>query len=382
MRRPNPLILFALGSLLICGPARAQTSTANPAVPATVTPSKTSPPPPADNAPGMPGRGPRRMMEDSTAINKLTNIRAQDVCILPDPVSKTYYMIASGFGGVRAWTSKDLVNWQGPKAIFRTPPDIWGDLRTAGIWAPEMHYYKGKYYLFLTFNSQNTFSEQWRNWRPRVTRGSQVLVGESPNGPFKAFQNHSTTPVDMMTLDGTLWVEDGVPYMVFAHEWVQIVNGSIESIPLQDDLSEAVGEPKLLFRAASAKWSEPAGEGGWVTDGPYLYKGKTGKLYMLWSSRDHTQSYLQGVAISDSGRLAGPWRQEDAPIFKDNGGHGMIFKTFEGKLMMVLHAPDQQSPHPHLFEMEDTGETLRIVREFAGYEPPAEGKSTSTGENK
>jgi len=202
-----------------------------------------------------------------------------------------------------------------------------------------------------------------------VTRGSQVLVSDSPNGPFKAFQNHSTTPVDMMTLDGTLWIEDGVPYMVFAHEWVQIVNGSIESIPLKDDLSEAVGEPKLLFRAASAKWSEPAGEGGWVTDGPYLWKGKTGKLYLIWSSRHHVHGYVLGVAISDSGRLAGPWRQEDEPIFKDNGGHGMIFKTFEGKLMLVLHAPDQQNPHPHLFEMEDTGETLRIVREFTGGEP-------------
>jgi Glycosyl hydrolases family 43 len=95
---------------------------------------------------GARGGGFRRMAEDSTNIAKLATLRAQDVCILPDPVSKTYYMIAAG---VRAWTSKDLVNWQGPKTIFRTPSDIWGDIRTAGIWAPEMHYYKGKYYLFL-----------------------------------------------------------------------------------------------------------------------------------------------------------------------------------------------------------------------------------------
>jgi len=305
-------------------------------------------------------------MEDSTAISLLADIRAQDVCILPDPASKKYYMIASGPGGVRAWTSPDLVHWQGPKTIFRTPPDIWGDIRTAGIWAPEMHLYQGKYYLFLTFNSQNKLPEQWRQWRPRVTRGSQVLVGDSPDGPFTAFQNHSTTPPDMMTLDGTLWVEDGVPYMVFCHEWVQITDGTIEAMPLKDDLSEAAGEPKKLFRASSAKWSEPVEEGGSVTDGPYLHRGKTGKLYLIWSSRDHTQRYLLGVAISDSGKLAGPWRQEAAPIFQDNGGHGMIFRTFEGKLMMVLHAPDGRGPKPLLFEIEDTGETLRIVRPFTG----------------
>ncbi len=304
-------------------------------------------------------------MEDSDAISKLDTIRAQDVCILPDAATKTYYMIASGFNGVREWTSPDLVNWQGPKAIFRTPPDIWGDIRTAGIWAPEMHRYKGKYYLFLTFNTQHLLGEQWRQWRPRVTRGSQVLVGDSPRGPFQPFQNHATTPVDMMTLDGTLWVEDGVPYMVFAHEWVQITNGTIEAMPLKDDLSEAAGEPKRLFAAASAKWSEPAGEGGWVTDGPYLHMGKRGKLYMIWSSRNHAHGYVLGVAISDSGKLAGPWRQEPEPIFQDNGGHGMIFNSFDGKLLMVLHAPDGRGPHPLLFEIEDTGETLRIVKPFA-----------------
>jgi beta-xylosidase len=350
MHRLNRFRL-ALGFIFVAGIVLAQPST-------TRAPNG----PAAGEAQGRGGRG--QAMQDSTAISKLADIRAQDVCILPDPVSKTYYMIAAGMGGVRAWTSKDLVNWQGPKAIYRTPPDVWGDIRTAGIWAPEMHYYQGKYYLFLTFNTQHRFVEQWREWRPRVTRGSTILVGDSPDGPFHPFQNHSTPPVDMMTLDGTLWVEDGVPYMVFAHAWVQITNGTIEMIRLKDDLSAAVGEPKRLFGAASAKWSEPAGEGGWVTDGPYLYQGKTGKLYMIWSSRAHAHGYELGVAISDSGKLAGPWRQEEEPIYKDNGGHGMLFHTFDGKFMMVLHAPDGRGPRPLLFEMEDTGESLRIVRPF------------------
>jgi hypothetical protein len=50
-----------------------------------------------------------------------------------------------------------------------------------------------------------------------VTRGSQVLASDSPTGPFNSFTNHSTLPVEMMTLDGTFWVEDSVPYMVFCH---------------------------------------------------------------------------------------------------------------------------------------------------------------------
>ena len=44
----------------------------------------------------------------------------------------------------------------------------------------------------------------------------------------------------------------------------------------------------------------------------------------------------------------------------------MLFTTFEGKLMTVLHAPDGRGPHPRIFEMEDTGDTLRIIKEFTG----------------
>lgn len=303
------------------------------------------------------------------AMVKLGNIRMRDVCILADQATKTYYMIGPGGRGVRAYTSKDLATWQGPQAIFRAPDDIWGTIPIVSIWAPELHAYKGKYYLFLTFDTRNKFLEQWRNWLPRVTRGSTVLVSDSPLGTFRPFLNHSTPPADMMTLDGTLWVEDGIPYMVFCHEWVQITNGSVEYIRLKDDLSEAVGEPVTLFHGSEAPWSQQDKRYGCnVTDGPYLYKSKSGKLFMIWSSGG-VNGYTTGIAISASGKLAGPWTQQAEPLYKDQGGHGMLFTTFDGKLMMVLHSPNGPGAQPRIFEMEDTGETLRRVREFTGAMP-------------
>ena len=170
---------------------------------------------------------------------------------------------------------------------------------------------------------------------------------------------------DKMTLDGILWVEGGVPYMVFCHEWVQICNGTIEYIQLKDDLSETVGEPKKMFHATSAPWPKSGGLGNTVTDGPYLYTGKTGKLYMVWSSFTET-GYTEGIAISDFGKLAGPWRHQAEPLIATNAGHGMLFTTFDGRLMNVLHSPNDRRAQPKIFEMEDTGETLRIVREFTG----------------
>jgi arabinan endo-1,5-alpha-L-arabinosidase len=296
----------------------------------------------------------------------LPDVRMRDVGILPHAATRTYYAVSSAGRRVQAYVSRDLVHWAGPHIIFDTPPNLWGEIAIRGIWAPEMHEYRGKYYLFLTFDTRNLFPEQWRNWRPRVTRGSQVLVSDSPLGPFVAFENHSTLPVDMMTLDATLWEEDGVPYMVYAHEWVQIKDGTIEMIQLSEDLSGTVGEPIHLFHGSEGPWARRQSEGCWVTDAPYLYRTSTGKLLMIWSSFGDG-GYTVGIAESESGKLIGPWIQQPDPLFADGGGHGMLFRRFDGQLMLVLHQPnDGGRERARLFEIEDTGDSLRLSADFPG----------------
>jgi len=289
----------------------------------------------------------------------------RDACVVADKDRGLYTIIASTYGpGVRAYTSKDLIHWDGPEIIFQAPSGFWGDIELVSVWAPEMHRYKGKAYLFLTFDTRNQLPEQWRDWLPRVTRGSQVLVGDDIQGPFKPFAKRATLPADMMTLDGTLWEEDGIPYMVYCHEWVQIKDGTVEAIQLKDDLSETVGEPFRLFHGSDAKWSRKSPDYGChVTDGSWLYVSKSGKLFMLWSSFSEG-GYTTGVAVSDTGRLKGPWRQIDEPVFSKDGGHGMLFKRFDGQLMMALHSPNNRDARIRLFELEDTGETLRVLRPF------------------
>jgi arabinan endo-1,5-alpha-L-arabinosidase len=301
---------------------------------------------------------------------RLADVLMRDAAVLPVEATGSYYIVASARGaGVRAYTSTDLVDWDGPHLIYQTPQEMWGsDIAIRGIWAPEMHLYNGRYYLFLTFDSSKEFAEQWTEWfqwRPRVWRASQVLVSDSPLGPFEPFSNEPTLPIEMMTLDGTLWVEDGVPYMVYCHEWVQIVDGAISMIQLSDDLSRVVGEPTVLFRGSEAPWARRSPTyGSWVTDGPWLHRSVSGKLFMLWSSFSET-GYTTGVAVSETGRLAGPWVQQAEPVYRDDGGHPMLFRTFDGTLMMALHSPNEgPNQRVHFFEMEDTGETLRVVRRF------------------
>lgn len=312
---------------------------------------------------------------------RFTDIRMRDTCIVADRATERYYAITSvnpdastgdphtyGIPTVRAYASQDLIHWTGPQVIFETPPGFWGDIHIKGIWAPELHQYQGRWYLFATFDTDSLFPEQWPqwlHWLPRVKRGTQILVSDSPFGPFTPFQPHSTLPVDLMTLDGTLWVEDGVPYMVFCHEWVQIKNGTICYVQLAPDLSAIVGDPVRLFDGSDGPWVRRSERHGChVTDGPSLHLSKLGKLFMIWSSFS-VGDYTVGIAISDSGKLAGPWRQQAEPLFAEDGGHGFLFTRFDGQLMMALHQPNKAGQErTRLFELEDTGETLRIVAPF------------------
>ncbi len=310
--------------------------------------------------------------QDDVSKVELSDVRMRDANVLADDSTDTYYITSSARGaGVRVYTSKDLETWEGPYIVYRTPDEMWGeDVDINSIWAPEMHKYNGKYYLFLTFSSGKELPEQWDewfNWLPRVRRASQVLVSDSPLGPFKPFANEPTLPKEMMTLDGTLWEEDGTPYMVYCHEWVQIVDGAVSMVQLTEDLSKTAGDHEVLFHGSAAPWatrSEDWGSGSWVTDAPWLYRSKSGKLFMLWSGYNNGV-YTSGLAVSESGELAGPWTQREEPVYTDDGGHPSLFTTFDGRLIMALHSPNSDEERVHFFEMEDTGETLRIVRELS-----------------
>lgn len=98
----------------------------------------------------------------------LDEINVRDPFILPVYKEKTYYLYRSAThldsegvprGGVEAFTSTDLKYWNGPFKVMTVDKDNWS---TGDIWAPEVHYYKGKYYLFATL----TDTERWKASTP------------------------------------------------------------------------------------------------------------------------------------------------------------------------------------------------------------------------
>lgn len=298
----------------------------------------------------------------------LDSIRLSDPSVLADKNTQMYYM--TGTGGL-LWKSKDLEYWEGPYHVAKTNPDSWMGEKPM-IWAAELHQYKNKYYYFATFTNRDVKIDTVAG-NIIERRASHVLVSDKPEGPYMPMADRTYLPANKPTLDGTLWVDmNGKPYMVYCYEWLQNGNGTMEKIELKSDLSGSLGEGELLFKASDSPWSREKDSQGndkpnKVTDGPYLFRTGTGRLGMIWTSWIYNV-YTQGVAYSKSGTLDGPWDQEKNPITPPNFGHGMLFETFEGKTLMAVHSHkkvnDRTIRIPHLFEVDLTGDKLKVIKPF------------------
>lgn len=293
------------------------------------------------------------------------SIRLSDPFVLADEATQTYYM--TGTGGMM-WKSRDLKLWDGPYSVARPDANSWMGARPM-IWAAELHKYKGKYYYFGTFTNQSVKIDTLKG-NVIERRACHVLVSDSPDGPYTPMADPTYLPANQPTLDANFWVDsDGKPYMIFCHEWLQNWNGTVEKIELKPDLSGTVdGTRKLLFRAFDSPWSRERDDDGSiipnkVTDGPFVFRTKTGKLGMLWTSWVF-KDYTQGVAYSTSGTLDGPWVQEPEPITPPNYGHGMLFRTFDGRLLLCCHSHDSSTGAyvriPVFFEVDDSGDKIKV----------------------
>jgi beta-xylosidase len=317
---------------------------------------------------------------DATTLT-LPNMPLHDPWMLANEADKMYYLYTSNVPamsgvqgpGTMVYRSKDLKHWEKPVAVFSTAEMHWAQ---KGAWAPEVHRWKGKYYLFTTVHDDTKPLPPGRNAvRPAYRRGTISAVSDTPMGPFHALNPEGPLPPDdFMTLDGTLYVDPvGKPWLVYAHEWLQKTDGTMEAVPLSEDLSKRAGDPVFLFKASDAPWLDTGvtpstASAQYVTDGPELYRTRDGHLLMLWSSYSLDNKYIQTVARSKSGKLDGPWEQL-APLVYEDSGHGMLFHRFDGALMLVLHRPFRGA-RGKLYDIQDAGDHLEVMRERTDLDAP------------
>ncbi len=288
---------------------------------------------------------------------KLQEINIRDPYILP--YEGVYYLYGTRVGnpfpgaawgdqkGFDVYKSTDLENWTNCTSVFEITPDFWGK---KDAWAPEVHFYRGKFYMFASFMG--------------TTRGTGILVCDTPDGKFVPLRNQPVTPADWECLDGTLHIDpEGKPHLVFCHEWLQIKDGTVCEMELTEDLCTAISAPRTLWCGSDYPDARPVGKNkdSFVTDGPFLHRNSLGQLVCIWSTIGG-DGYAELISRSNNGELSGNWQICEEPLFRQNGGHGMIFRDFNGQLRFIMHRPNApaKSEHPVILNLNDTDGILSL----------------------
>lgn len=218
-----------------------------------------------------------------------------------------------------------------PKVIWRKHES--GPM-SASIWAPELHFIDGKWYLYF---SAGEAGKNWDAIRPYVLEGegSNPLEARwTERGRLKLGQNS-------FSLDGTTFVHRGVRYFV----WAQIEHGIKGSnIYLSRmDAPWSVAGPITCLSRPDHEWER---RGHWVNEGPSILV-KNGRVWISYSASATDANYCLGLlsAPEDADLLrAESWSKSPEPVFKTDvaasqfgPGHNCFTTTPDGRIDILVY---------------------------------------------
>lgn len=206
-----------------------------------------------------------------------------------------YYLYRTAVrGGIDVFTSCDLVNWT-PGPIVWTPdrPDVMNkDL----IWAPEIVYDNGTFYLyFSTDTPPSATNPGHRIW---------VATADSPLGPFKTVPGPALT--EAWRIDPTIFTDtDGSRYIYTC--MAPPGGGAFVQGRKFEGWDKPLGADNwTTIVPATQDW-----EGGW-TEGPTVIRdpdSATPRYFMLYSGGGAMlPRYAVGVSVASS--PLGPWEKK------------------------------------------------------------------------
>lgn len=114
----------------------------------------------------------------------------RDPCVLVE--NGVYYMYGTGWKCYKNMSGRLDGEWEYLGVVAEDPDDVKGDR-----WAPEVHKYNGKYYMFTTYKSEK-----------RGMRGCTVMCADSPEGPFTEISEGHVTPKEWDAIDATLYIDE------------------------------------------------------------------------------------------------------------------------------------------------------------------------------
>jgi xylan 1,4-beta-xylosidase len=220
--------------------------------------------------------------------------------------SHNYYMVNSSFQyfpAIPISHSTDLVHWEliGHAITESSYLDLSEIMDSRGIWAPDISYHNGKFYIFATLRHNETDKG--------AMRSQLVMTSERPEGPYS---KPIILPVD--NIDPSHFVDDdGKHYMIIAP--------GVTVVPLNDDCTRVTGEPIQVW----------AGTGERCPEGPHILK-KDGYYYAILA--EGGTGYGHGINTARSTSLFGKYEPSPYnPVLRQLNPEAPLQRTGHGKLV-------------------------------------------------
>lgn len=305
--------------------------------------------------------------QETTFTNPLFESGADPWCIYKDGY---YYYTHTTGRNITLWKTKSIDGLKNaPKKVVFTPPPT--GPYSKQLWAPEIHYLRGKWYIYFAADSGNNVDHRL------------FVLENSSKDPFEGewiMKGKLTTPGDKWSIDGSVFEHKGQLYLVWSG-WEGDVNGEQNIyIATMSNPWTVTGE-RVRLSKPTFDWETHGDLNNPndvphvnVNEGPQILARKD-KLYLIYSGSgcwtDHYSLGMLSIAADKSLVDSAAWTKHPQPVFKQHAensvyapGHNSFFKSPDGKEDWILyHANDKpgqgcgrmRSPRAQRFTWNEDG---------------------------
>nr|WP_186324670.1 family 43 glycosylhydrolase [Paenibacillus bovis] len=264
-----------------------------------------------------------------------------------------YYYTHTTGNNVTIWKSKTLTGIHSGErqVVWRSDP---GAPNSGSIWAPEIHFIDGKWYIYYAASVEN----------PDKRMFVLESEGDDPFGPYhypegtEDTYGQITDPTNKWAIDGTVLEHNNKLYFVWSG-WEGDINVSqhLYIAPMSNPWT--ISGERVEISRPELDW-ETIGF-PLINEGPQILKNDKGKTFVIYSaSGSWTNDYNLGMLTFDGTDPLNPeaWEKNPTPIFKKNPdldvygpGHNGFVKSPDGTEDWIIY---------HAAKFENAGWTRSV----------------------